>query len=114
MGRSSAASKNPSDRWGLHPLIIFYRLFFNYSIFILDIDRQSTETYKKDRQHFQQMMICDSGVEMKFDKLLISLIVLVSCMDAVYCMDPLNPAQLGETMNMPLPQNYYIRQSAQE
>jgi hypothetical protein len=41
---------------------------------------------------------------MKFDKLLISLIILVFCTNTVYCMDPLNPSQLGETMGMPLPQ----------
>ena len=48
------------------------------------------------------MMICDSSVGLKFDKLLISLMILVFCMNAVYCMDPLNPTQLGETMGMPL------------
>jgi hypothetical protein len=33
---------------------------------------------------------------------IISLMILVSCMNAVYC-DPLDPIQLGETMNMLLP-----------
>jgi hypothetical protein len=42
---------------------------------------------------------------MKFDKLLISLAIFVFSVSTIHGIDPMSPSQLGESMDMPLPQD---------